>query len=386
MRSRGGDRDEPGGSGAGQGAGRTNKSPWSRAGLFAGALLLSLTVAEILVRALPDSTLGYRYDAEAGRFAPPREFQYNLSPNRLGFHDVEHGPRRPDSIRILLLGDSYVESYSVPPAEVLGQRLEHYLNAAGQGSFEVISMGRSNWGQREELDALRDYGAGVDPDIVLSLFLPLNDVQNNSLELRKATKRQHLDPQVLFRPGQTRRSAETMPFLFLRASALNQLVSHRVASGSLRRGGDRPESIPIDYLVYSTRPDAVWEAAWRETESLIVETRNRANGLGAAYALAVASTPQGVIGSEEGLAVLLDSYPAMRAGAWDLDLPARRLAEIATRNQIPLLGLEPRFRDETRNGNVLHWPYDGHWNPAGNELAGALLSEFVLGMLEGDAQ
>ncbi len=342
-----------------------------------GSLAFYLVVGELIVRSMSDATLGYRYDEASGRFALPAEFQYNLSPNRLGFHDVEHDPPQPGVVRVLLLGDSYVESYFVPSAKVLGQRLEEHLNNAGKERYEVVSIGKSGWGQREELAALREYGEQIGPDIVLSLFLPLNDVENNSPRLRKTTKLQHLDPELLFRPTWTRRSADTMPLFFIRSSALNQFLSHRLAWGLLRKNRDHPASIPVDYYVYATDVDEVWQAAWQQTEQLIVGTRDLASQLGASYAVASASMPQNVLGAERGLEVLFEHYPAMREKSWDLDLPVRRMTEICLRNGIPFLDLEPRFREEHAAGRVLHWPFDGHWNPNGNELAAEVLTEFI---------
>ena len=73
----------------------------------------------------------------------------------------------------------------------------------------------------------------------------------------------------------------------------------------------------------------------------------------------------------------MDAYPAMRAYAWDLDRADRLLAEICARRAIPLLRLEPLFRERTRAGARLHWPVDGHWNAAGNREAGERIAEFV---------
>ena len=348
--------------------------------LLAVSIAICLVVAECGLRALPDSSLGFHYDPVRGRFTLPREFQLNTSPNSLGFHDVEPKPRRVGVRRILLLGDSYVESYSVPASENVGQRLQAHLNARSKINHEVISIGRSAWGQREELEALRESGARVEPDLGLTVFLRLNDVQNNSPELRARTKLQHLDPELMMRPGWTRRSAETMPLLFFDRSVLNQLVSHRLAWGLLRRRGTARANVPVDYFVYSTSPGDEWREAWRETERLIGATLDLSRELGAGYALASASTPQGVLGAEAGRELLLETYPAMRGSDWDLDLPDRLMAELAARAGIPFVALEPRFREATARGEALHWPYDGHWNPTGIDLAGELLAEFVLSL------
>jgi hypothetical protein len=341
-----------------------------------GSLLLCVGIAELVVRSLSDQTLGFRYDTAKGRFSLPEEFQLNRSPNSLGFHDVEPEPKAEGRLQVMLLGDSYVESYSVHAKHNVGQRIQHHLEGSGV-SAQVISIGKSSWGQRDELDALHEYGRQIAPDVVVTLFLPLNDVENNSPKLRNQTKLQHLDPELMFRPGWARRAGETMPFFWFERSVLNQLISHRLALNAMGPGSRGDASIPVDYFVYATDPDEDWQAAWAATEQLVVETAEQAKALGSRYAVASASTPQGVLGPEAGLEALVASYPAMKGRNWDLLLPARRMAEICRRNKIPFIALEPPMREVTESGLRLHWRYDGHWNGEGNDVAGALLAEFI---------
>jgi hypothetical protein len=351
---------------------------WRRAALLCATLILSLGVGECAARLIPESVLGFHYTN--GRFGLPREFQMNKSPNSLGFHDVEPRPRDRDVQRVLLLGDSYVESYSVTATLIVGQRLQHHLNKISETRHEVVSIGKSGWGQIDELEALHRYGEQIAPDLVLTLFLPLNDVENNSDALRQKTRMQHLNPELMFRPGWTHRAAAGMPLLFVEHSVLNQLISHRLAWGMLRRPPEGSASIPIDYFIYRDPVDEEWKAAWRDTERLVADTRELAAKLGAAYALASASSPQGVLGAESGREVLLNSYPAMREFEWDLDMPDRQMAELCARLDIPYLALEPMFREATASGSVLHWRFDGHWNAEGNDLAGRRLAEFIMGL------
>ena len=53
------------------------------------------------------------------------------------------------------------------------------------------------------------------------------------------------------------------------------------------------------------------------------------------------------------------------------------MAEICRRNKIPFIALEPPMHEVTESGLRLHWRYDGHWNGEGNDVAGALLAEFI---------
>jgi hypothetical protein len=240
----------------------------------------------------------------------------------MGFHDVEHGELAPGVKRVLLLGDSYVESFSVPQEEVLGQRLEHHLNAAGQGRWEVVSIGRAGWCQRDELTMIRRWGRKVRPDVVLVLFLSLNDVGSNSAELYQRPQNQFRDPNRLSGMGWTQREADDASYF---------------------------------------------------SERLFLKLRAEARKLSASFLVAAASTPEGVLGAEAGLEAMMESYPAMRGREWDLDMPDRRLGAFLEGHDIPFTALQPAFRAETARGRELHWRYDGHWNREGHELAAFIL-------------
>ena len=110
---------------------------------------------------------------------------------------------------------------------------------------------------------------------------------------------------------------------------------------------------------------------------LLLATRDLTRHIGARYVIVSASTPHGVLGKQEGLGRLQKIYPGMRDRQWDLDGPNRRLAAFCQANDIPFLNLEPEFREQTEKGQRLHWKFDGHWNAAGNDLAGRLIAEFI---------
>lgn len=336
------------------------------------ATLLVLVAAELVVRRLSPLQLGFEY--EDGVFRRPSEFTRDLTTNSLGFHDREHGPPAAGARRVILSGDSYVASLSVPVEQTVGTRLEHHLRAASGGDWEVVALGREGWGQREELEALEAKGAELQPAVVVTLFLPFNDVRNNSRELEEADRRQVARNQR-GRAGWIRLDASDAPGLILSSSALNRLISYRLA---MRLAPARQAEIPVDYLVYASEITPEWQRAWEDTESLLLDTRSAAARMAADYLIAVASTPHGVLGTEQGLELLLRTYPAMHGQSWDLDLPARRLASFCAQNGIPFLALEPAFREATRADRRLHWRYNGHWNAEGNDLAGQLLARMIL--------
>jgi hypothetical protein len=337
------------------------------------AVLVTLALAEGLLRLFSPLQLGFEYTD--GTFGAPAEFTMDQTQNRLGFHDVDPVPIRLDATRILLLGDSYVHAYSVPIPFTVSRRLEHHLQESSGRSHQVIACGRSGWGQREQLTVLERLGPTLRPDLVVTLFVPFNDVSDNWPELR-AKARAQLATLMRARPGWLAIPADQAPCFCLRASRLNQLISHRLALLSASK--DR-EHIPLEYCVYSTEPDAIWAEAWAATEQLILETRDAAGDLGASYVVVSASTPHGVCGAAEGLKRLMNVYPAMRDMNWNLDQPNARLERFCRQQNVPFLSLEPRFRQETvQEGRRLHWKYDGHWNVEGNDLASKLIADFIL--------
>ena len=343
------------------------------------SLAIGCAIAEVGLRRASDGTKGYRVSGR--RFVRVQEFVRDKTKNSLGFHDVEPATTKRADQRVLLLGDSYVDASTVPVDQTVGRRFEYYLNDLSESdSYEVVAIGRSGWGQQAELRQMQVLISRLEPDIVLTLFLSFNDVTDDDPELRKRIVEN--DRQIFRkRPGWVGLPFDETPTLWWEDSELNRFLSFKLAlfrfSGT-KLSGSENLGIPYDYFVYRADYDEVWERAWSRKASLIKATRDLAHSKGAKYLMASASTPHGVLGRKDGLQWLMQSYPRMRDYEWDLDHPDRKLVEICWGLGVPVTTLEPKFREATAKGATLHFRYDGHWNRAGNDLAGKLLAEFVL--------
>ena len=152
-------------------------------GAMLAALLATAVILEIALRLLPAEIRGY---TTAGRaFIREKEFVYDEQTNRDGFHDVDHNPGRSADRRVLLIGDSYVEALSMQIPETVGRRLEAELRRRSGLQYDVISLGLGGSGQSRQYKSLEKWGPVYRPDVVVTLFLTLNDVLDDSPELKR---------------------------------------------------------------------------------------------------------------------------------------------------------------------------------------------------------
>ena len=80
--------------------------------------------------------------------------------NSRGYYDIERVIRKHQgTYRVIVVGDSFVESIQVPLAMTFSQILERMLDSKSSGipgrQFEVIALGNSGSGQLKNRDTLR---------------------------------------------------------------------------------------------------------------------------------------------------------------------------------------------------------------------------------------
>ena len=155
--------------------------------LVASACAIAFTLAELLVRVarLQVNDWGYnarkysrlvRYD-EKGAFTIQRAhadafvFGADMRFNSLGMRDVEHGPKRSGTRRVLVLGDSNVVGLGVDMEEILPRRLETLLNTAEETPVEVVAAAVVGWNTVAERNYLASVGLDLSPDVVILLYV-----------------------------------------------------------------------------------------------------------------------------------------------------------------------------------------------------------------------
>ena len=154
------------------------------------ALIGALLVAEIALRLLvvQEGKRLATYDADLGWRGRPNgigvyvrstdniwiPFHYNA----LGFRDDDVLPKASDGKRLLILGDSFVESLEVDYPQTFGSRVKASIHNRDP-RWDVTLIGSQGYSTAQELIAFRKYHSLVDLDVVLLCFYCGNDFQDN---------------------------------------------------------------------------------------------------------------------------------------------------------------------------------------------------------------
>ena len=127
------------------------------------------------------------------QFVPNTEFELAYDSNPRGYFDSNNGLRYrinkfglrgPDfalekeagTLRIVLLGDSFVFGEGVKWQDTLGEQLEVALSAKLDRSVEVLNVAVGGWSTVDEIAYLSQRGLHFKPDVVLVVYV-LNDAE-----------------------------------------------------------------------------------------------------------------------------------------------------------------------------------------------------------------
>jgi hypothetical protein len=151
---------------------------------------------------IPHPVLGWTLEPGASYKNRIPEAEVFVAYNSSGWRDVEHERAKPAGAeRYLVLGDSFMEAYSVQLDESFHRQVETLARSRG-AEVETINMGVGGYGTLQAYLTYDREGRLYEPDVVLLGFYMANDLRNNSRELEsalgqkalKVTSRPFLDP------------------------------------------------------------------------------------------------------------------------------------------------------------------------------------------------
>jgi lysophospholipase L1-like esterase len=340
----------------------------------------------------PDPLLGWRKRPGARATYRRREYTVEVTVNREGMRDPERRePPAPGTFRILALGDSFVEGYSVSLDSTLTQVLERDLARPGC-PVEVLNGGTSGYSTDQEYLFYRDAAWRFAPRVV-ALFFYYNDVLFNDRDNYFGRPKPRLEPAEdglrvanLPVPAPTPRPpappppADTAP-----RSALFEWAQGRLMRGApgaydaLARVGLWPrlggDPVGEEMRVYRKGPTPRIDGAWSRTALVLEALRRETKKRGAS--LVLIHVPNRFEVRDRDWALTRRAYD-MDEEHWDRVRVRQRLSAVGGRLGIPVLDLTPALR--AAEHGMLGGPYyiyDPHWNALGHRAAARALESFL---------
>ena len=334
-----------------------------------------------------DPLLGWRNKPGVSIELVTPEYRTILHRNASGLRGSDRQYSKPQNVsRIIVLGDSFVDGYTVRTED----RLTEVLEASLGGQFEVINLGVSGYSTDQELLMLEQEGWKYQPDVVVLAFY-FNDVWGNAssyLGNNVNTKKPFFARDA---SGELRLSNVPVPYpavsLHERMELydlirtvvkgnhwLHQLATKVGLAYDARHSSGKAAGVAgywallldDEFKVYETTESPDVKKEWAITQALLrrmkLETEQRG------VPLVVFYVPTRVELSPE------EWRNTHLPPAYDPGEVARRLAGICKAEGLPYIDPSDRFKE---SAITMYYANDPHWNAAGHHLAGQMLAEYV---------
>lgn len=335
----------------------------------------------------PAPNCNYWYNKENDH---PITWKYNSH----GWRDEERAIKKlPNTYRVAILGDSYVEAMQVELSRTFSALAENQLNEGKGIEVEILNFGRSGFTQTEELFILKNDVEKFSPDMVVLFFLPKNDIQDVSRETSPDLMRPFyivsdsgeliLDTSFTEMP---RYKIRCLINKVKRNSALISLITGRYDAFKMISGrgniyGDKErekQSSRLDgFLSLCTNdPDPKYLRSYALNKLLIKEIAEYCGERNIHFMLVTIDNVAYIPDIEEKYKSI---NPSFNGNFFEDDL--KSYSQLLN---IDYLGLQRIFRQFYENEMIsLHWD---HWNYRGHEVVADALTEKLRSIIYSDAE
>jgi len=351
--------------------------------LLLASLVLCLALLELTLRAFYPQSLGISYQTRDGlRILRPNYSGYyrgvetlqTFSTNSEGMRDREHTVHKPEGIlRIMVLGDSFVEALQVGFEHSFPRLLEERLGQLLHRDVEVLNAGVSGWGTDDELTYLERYGQRFRPELVLIAMTLTNDVNDNLAERYHSmegnalhAKPAHQIPWMEYKLWQLRS--------YLAAhSHFYQLVRLAWHARGMKIQGEELMDQVADQI--RKEPSARIIEGWKLTSGLLRQIQSASGQIGAR--MAVFLIPLSIQLDRSKYADFLKTHH-LSEDSIVLGKPQTLMKEFGCDQNMEVIDLLPGFLAwQQENGRPLFLKKDGHWNEEGHRVAAEIVSRAI---------
>ena len=322
--------------------------------------------------------------------------------NSKGQRGPEFPYEKPEgSRRILVLGDSFTEGYTVEFSDLFSQVMSENLNREPGGNIEVINAGTGGYSTDQELLFFEDEGSKYQPDLTVLLFFindltfnirdnytpkgrgqkPLFELKDGKPVLKSLPNPTWDREKVAAEDREKFHDDDSFVPWHLESWFLYRLAQHTLTAGA-ENVIDQLPAIP-DSVPEAPAPSAGQDKdgrprmrigndrnrrEWKMTEALLAELSHRVEAGGGKLLLYYVPMRGEVYGRKREI-VSRQSHIESNLGI------------VAERNGIDFIPTVALFRAEAKvlaeQDKFLYWKKDPHWTPEGNHLTGLILTEHI---------
>lgn len=319
-----------------------------------------------------DSILGWRRIPNFYGTHIQSEYQVEMRYNARSFR----GPlypyeRKPETYRILILGDSYGDGYSVKFDDLFTETMLKRLKTKVAKPLEVVNSAVGGYGTDQQLLYFLIDGRRYKPDLTILLFyandLPYN-IKANYAPLGRGAK-----PLFGLENGKLYIKSLPKPAKGAKGDQREKFYDPKLVKQTLQRfarpkaeAGDSP-SRSKDKAVAAYGSGAR-KTQWEMTEALMKQIKESCDASGSHLLLFFVPVKRDIYGG----AGRIQRKPSRVSSS---------LQVLASRLKIDLIDTLPLYRDRAeqiaKQKQRLYWVRDSHWTPQGHQLAGEILSRFL---------
>lgn len=357
-----------------------------------------------------DPQRGWRNVPNADGWFSTDEYDVHLQYNARGIRGPELPYEKPaGTYRVVILGDSFIEGYSVNREDRVSEQLEKILAAQDPSrKYEVIALGTAGYSTDQELIWLEEEGVKYDPDVVVTMFY-MNDVwfngqskywrgekpayvvENGELKLTnvpvpdpKAGKKEKKQQSGRGIRHWIRANSKVYALVALALENSPGLRGLATGVGLVspkdddEQGEDGGPRVADELSVFQKDPPPATQQGWRMTEAILDEMDAVASEAGADF-IAFHIPFKGVVYADDWAPILarlgipqdqLD--PSLVEQRFDAICKARDLDCIEPTAEFQRVAAE-RAKDRER----LYYVQDNHWNAGGHALAAEILARRI---------
>jgi len=351
-----------------------------------------------------DSLLGWRKIPNFSGLRVTEEYQVLEKFNSKSIRGPEYSyDKEEGSLRILILGDSFVEGYTVPFESLFSETMERELKQAGV-SAQVINMGTGGYSTDQELLRFEQEGVKYHPDIVV-LMVYSNDIWYNAQNIYWIGPK----PMFIIEDDELRLTNVPVPlpseggdifaqrelgfhrklmkwfgenfylYRLLAKAVTNVHWSRNIAASlGLIEGG-----IPDQLRVWQREHDPEVRFAWDITKRLLLRLEERVERSGGKFIISYVPERASIYPQE--WAATKRKY-GLSDQEWSIEQVGIDLEQFCRQHSIPFVDPTRRFREAAdelhSSGESLYCVTEGHWNVSGHRLVGEILAQYIEDLLE----